>query len=73
MPTYKPGTRQWAEQRLWEIEFGPAPIHQDEKIQLTREWHRLCDQLDNNLLPDDPNPVYTKEEIYDEGSGGPLG
>ena len=68
MPKYKPGTKQWAMQRLDELRDKPTRLTGVEE----EEFDRLMDGIVTDAYKDDPNPVYSKEELEAQGQGSLL-
>ena len=68
MPKYKPGTKQWAMQRLDELRDKPTKLTGVEE----EEFDRLMDGVVTGAYKDDPNPVYSKEELEAQGQGSLL-
>ena len=68
MPTYRRGTKQWADARIAEIKqkLFDTGKNTDQEI---GEHQTLIEGLVAGIYPDDPNPVYSAEELEREGQG----
>lgn len=66
MPAYKRGTKQWAEAKVDEINLIRFNTGKNTDRELA-EHQTLIEGLLAGIYPDDPNPVYSAEELEREG------
>jgi len=66
MPTYKRGTKQWAEAKVDEINLIRFNTGKNTDRELA-EHQTLIEGLVLGIYPDDPNPVYSAEELEAAG------
>lgn len=66
MPTYKRGTKQWAEAKVDEINKIRFLTGKNTDREIG-EHQTLIEGLVAGIYPDDPNPVYTAEELEAAG------
>lgn len=68
MPTYKRGTKQWAQAKVDELNQIKRVTGKNTERELA-EHRELIEGLVAGIYPDDPNPVYSAEELEREGQG----
>lgn len=68
MPTYRRNSRQWAQAKVDEIKQILFVTGKNTERELA-EHQELIEGLVAGIYPDDPNPVYSVEELEREGQG----